>query len=172
MSESLLQPSSINLYGKVMTDLELKVGSGKNNPYGPGSGDNNFLQRQLQAKDARLARIYGFSYEGVFVELSRPAVFLVHGSGKPARQSGGDVEDSGLAAQDFEFADDMLIWAYDKGDYSMRLDISSGPLTDILLEAEMNGDRLRNQAAGFDFRRSQTAGFDFRLRRDRGGSSD
>lgn len=177
MSESLLNPSSIKLYGKPLADLVLKVGSGRNNPYGPGLGDNKLLQRQLEAKDAKLARIYGFSFEGVFVEMSRPAVLLVHGDGKPARptsgrQRTGDVDESGLAAQGFEFADDMQIWAYDKGDFTLRLDVTSGPLEEVLLEAEVRADQLRSQAAGFDFRRSQTAGFDFRMRRDRGGSSD
>ena len=44
------------------------------------TSSNRQLQEQLN-KDAKFARIYGFTYEGAYYDLSRAVVFLVHGPG-------------------------------------------------------------------------------------------
>jgi len=41
---------------------------------------------------------------------------------------------TGVAAADFQFADDILYWPYDKADYSIRMDVMTGQLEQILLE--------------------------------------
>jgi hypothetical protein len=79
MAETLLTPSSIKLFGRVMGSLKLV------NDTTAGPSHNNFLQEQLAAKDARLARIYSFSYEGAYYPLPRPRYFLFTGK---ERQSG------------------------------------------------------------------------------------
>ncbi len=66
---------------------------------------------------------------------------LVHGNGTPVKDYAGQV--IGLTVQDFHFAEDgtpteALGWTYDENDFSMCLDVSTGPLAD-LIEAGMGG---------------------------------
>src|SRR5262245_4888569 len=109
MAETLLSVSTVLLYGRELADLTLKPvatpgpGPGSGDP-GDGSysnpparlGGNNFLEAQLigtpqdpdpnnRLRKARLARIYGFSYEGHYYDLAKPAIFLVHGPGTAAQ---------------------------------------------------------------------------------------
>src|SRR5439155_26928744 len=92
------------------------------------------------------ARIYGFAYEGTYYELPWPALFLVHGDGYPASETRigkknatrraralGDPSLTGLAAADFQFADDLMVWSYDKADYTIRMDVQTGMFEDVLL---------------------------------------
>lgn len=95
-------------------------------------------------------RIYSFAYEGVHQEMQRPAIFLVHGSGTrvdlddPApdynklRLRPADADVIGVAAQTGSFAYDMKVWAYDQGDFTMRLDTESGPFEELLLADELD----------------------------------
>jgi hypothetical protein len=109
-------------------------------------GQNKQLEEQL-GDDSRLARIYGFSYEGTYYELPNPTLFLVHGEGESAtddnRPSGvrahasrapSDPSVSGVAAADFQFADDIMVWAYDKADYTIRMDVVTGMFEQVLLD--------------------------------------
>jgi hypothetical protein len=192
MPETLLSPSNILLYGRVMTDISLVRGDPNSSPpvhdpyedlidpeltddgrikdaHGveeqechtlppppppPRLGDNNFLQRQLTAygqTDAtrpRLARIYGFSFEGHYYDLPKPAIFLVHGPGsdpeawRPSTslpharvdRAPADADRTGVASTPSSFSEDMRVWSYDKSDHSLRLDSDSGTLEQILLE--------------------------------------
>jgi hypothetical protein len=47
---------------------------------------------------------------------------------------------SGVAAKSWEFSFNIKVWEYDRGDFSLRLDVDSGPLERILLEPEAGGD--------------------------------
>jgi hypothetical protein len=100
-----------------------------------------------QVATRRIARIYGFSYSGGYYELTSPIFFLVHGDGTPASEArvGGlgsarraralpDPSLSGIAAADFQFADDLRVWSYDKSDYTIRLDVDNGMFEDVLLD--------------------------------------
>ena len=105
--ETLLSPSNILLYGRVLTDLTFNYQSpgtdhppvtgeyAKNAP--PRLGSNNFLQSQLNPGagqgDVKLARIYAFAYEGHYYDMPKPAIFIVHGDGTQAdadRPGSGD----------------------------------------------------------------------------------
>lgn len=156
MPETLLTPSSIKLYGRLLTDIELSKAAAP----GDNSGDNHFLRRQLRSGEPSLARIYGYAYEGTYYELPKPAIFLVHGDGAkaspaqpiakgreeddkktevPSFQATGATrtERSGVAIKDWEFSWDIRVWEYDKGDFSLRMEVISGTLEEILLEAEV-----------------------------------
>ncbi|MBV9522633.1 MAG: hypothetical protein JO010_07560, partial [Alphaproteobacteria bacterium] len=118
------------------------------NPSAPKEiGANHFLKHQLQADGARFARIYGFSYEGAYYALPRPALFLVHREGEAVSISPNDyrtnMNTSGVAAREWEFSSgdksDLRRWDYDKGDFSIRMDIETGPFDQILLEAMLRG---------------------------------
>jgi uncharacterized membrane protein YgcG len=152
--ETLLGQSSVYLFGRQLSDLSIDA----NYQYGPPrSGNNKFLRNQLIAEDARMARIFAFSYEGCFVELFRPIVFLVHGAGldpddPPPRNAANEIAyerlsrgpgasaRTGLGWQSGAFAKDMRVWIYDKGDFSVRMDVETGTFEHILLEAELDGD--------------------------------
>ncbi len=106
-------------------------------------GANKQLKDQY-GDNARLARIYGFSYEGTYFDLPEPTVFLVHGKGvsatdgnKPgdlASRAPNDPSLSGVAAADFQIADDIRVWNYDKADYTIRMDVMTGQFEQVLLD--------------------------------------
>ncbi len=148
--ETLLGVSSVYLFGRRLLDIEIKP-----QVYGavPEVGANNFLRKQLVAPGACLARIFAFSFEGELLELDRPTIFLVHGQGEdpddpPPTNVEGQVEyrrlarspgsssKSGLGIQSKSFAEGTRVWVYDKTDFSMRLDIETGTLEQILLGAD------------------------------------
>jgi hypothetical protein len=152
MPETLLSPSQIKLFGRVYEGLALN----KDNL--SFLGKNNFLFEQIKAEDAKLARIYAFAYEGVLYFLPKPYVFLVHGDGRRviepgrynelelAKKDGATVDQWGVVAKIDRFADDVLVWDYDKEDFSLRIDIVSGPLSEIALEPAMAGDSSTSRA--------------------------
>jgi hypothetical protein len=92
-----------------------------------------------------LARIYGFSFEGTYYDLPRPALFLVHGEGfdftdpktppkfRDAARAPAEPSTAGVGTADFDFADDIRVWSYDKADYTIRMDVETGMFEDILL---------------------------------------
>ncbi len=153
MSENLLSPSGIKLYGREFPGFSTSN-------LGGALGANHFLRDQLADTTAKFARIYGFSYEGAYYNLSRPAIFLVHGDGTPAfppvpsapgtstppptppphsqmARGPGTTDQSGVAEKGWDFSSDIMMWEYDKGDFSLRLDVTVGTFEDILLEAEI-----------------------------------
>jgi hypothetical protein len=203
MPETLLSPSNILLYGRVLADVLLQhphvqpsppsaSSSGESgesaassdtsgNPDGgpedvvppppdapPKLGENTFLQKQLtvdaanEQKRARLARIYGFSYEGHYYDLARPAIFLVHGPGsdpeafRPGTErlesrgdrAPADADRTGIAYTASSFSHDMRVWSYDKGDFSIRLDPDNGTFEQILLQVELQTERVQSHYSG------------------------
>jgi hypothetical protein len=52
------------------------------------------------------------------------------------------VDFSGQAVKCCEFSSDIRVWEYDRGDFSLRLDIDSGPLERILIDREEAGDEM------------------------------
>jgi hypothetical protein len=148
MPETLLTQSAVKMYGRLLKGVRLEA-------LAPGDtsdlGFNKFLKEQLIAdpdtkeNPPKLARIYAFSFEGAFYNLPRPAIFLVHGDGKPIQGSGtfddgkGPVlNDSGIPAREFVFETDVKYWEYDKDDLSLRLDSFTGTLDDILIEDSLS----------------------------------
>ena len=62
------------------------------------------------------------------------------------RKAGATVDHWGVVAKIDRFADDVLVWDYDKEDFSLRIDIVSGPLSEIALEPAMAGDSSTSRA--------------------------
>ena len=155
MAETLLSPSGILLYGRVLQDITFTFvepdtqDPNASVPPPPRRGDHRFLRNQLAAgRDAStgdpipeerpyLARIYGFSYEGRYYDLPKPAIFLVHGLGvdpeQPPSTSSADMV--GVARRYDTFAENIRVWSYDRADFSVRLDVETGPFEKILIEA-------------------------------------
>jgi len=193
MAETLLSLSRVLLYGRVIEDLVIQYAAQSTDSVPdagtaapPQLGGNGFLDRQLGAgrqppkdieRQARFARIYGFSFEGHYYDLPKPVLFLVHGNGTLAEgpdpsgsfesqrwtRAPSSADRTGLGSQTGSFAADMKVWTYDKGDFSIRLDALTGPLEQILLETELSGDRLKTQIG---------AAAMMRMRATRGDSGD
>ncbi len=126
-----------------------------------GRGVNNFIGDQFGG-DARLARIYGFAYDGTYYEMPEPTIFLVHGEGDSAtggnlpygfkledpgkdttRQAARaplDPSKSGVAAADYQMANDIRVWNYDQADYTIRMDIAAGQIEEVLLDVYFEYD--------------------------------
>ncbi|WP_171125711.1 MULTISPECIES: hypothetical protein [unclassified Ruegeria] len=106
-------------------------------------GANKQLKDQY-GKDSRLARIYGFSFEGTYYELPEPTIFLVHGKGESptdgnrpgglASRAPSDPSLSGVASADYQISDDIRVWDYDKADYTIRMDVMTGQFEQVLLD--------------------------------------
>lgn len=145
-------------------------------------------QQLLSDRDPRLARIYGFSFEGCYSEIPRPMLFLVHGKGVRASEArlGGpgnprrarapvDPSLSGIGSADFQFSDDIMVWSYDKSDYTIRMDMETGMFEDILLAPMLSGDGpdMRGMnVRGMNVRGMNVRGMNVRGMNVRGGSSD
>jgi hypothetical protein len=52
------------------------------------------------------------------------------------------VDFSGEAMKCCEFSSDIRVWEYDRGDFSLRLDVDSGPLERILIDIETGDDGM------------------------------
>ena len=151
MPESLLSPSGVKLFGRPFAALTLDREQIK--ALSP-LGANTFLYQQLKHEKASLARIYAFAYEGDLYFLPKPYVFLVHDDGVPVVEPGcakdggapTTIDHWGVVAKIDRFADDVRMWEYDKEDFSLRIDIVSGPLSEIALEPAMAGDSSTSRA--------------------------
>lgn len=99
--------------------------------------------------------------------MARPTLFLVHGDGDAVTLT-NDTDDvpspsralrrpalSGLSAADFDFADNIRVWSYDKADYTVRMDVDTGRFEQLLLLAEMDEDELASFYSG---QRARTGG--------------
>jgi hypothetical protein len=149
--ETLLAPSMIRMFGRVFEGLTIDEASLRVLSSSDGKAKNPFVRNPLVDKlapvddenlnpeklTAQLARIYGFSYEGNYYKLARPTVFLVHGPGQEILAGQNpklSLSFLGVEFKDQVFAEGVLMWAYDKIDMSIRIDIASGQLEDILLD--------------------------------------
>ncbi|AGT09849.1 hypothetical protein [Paracoccus aminophilus] len=136
MPESLVGPSEVYLFGRVVDDLKIVSGAEEN----PEGGSAGLVERQLRSAASAFARIYGFSHDGLYHVLPRPALFLVQGEG---------VSPASLFARDGGACPpcppDFMVWAVDRGDVSIRLDVQTGPFEALI-------------ASSFDPRNLPTAG--------------
>lgn len=53
-----------------------------------------------------------------------------------------DIDRTGEATKNAEFAAGVRVWEYDRADFSLRLDIDSGPLERILIDREEGGEEM------------------------------
>ena len=114
-------------------------------------------------------------------------VFLVHGDGVPASQAKvggttnkdearparapGEPSLTGLGAADFQFADEIMVWSYDKADYTIRMDVETGMFEDVLLAATLGGGPGGMDAAGMSARGMSARGMSARGMSARGMSA-
>lgn len=122
----LKEHSRILLYGRKATDFALA---------GADSGGS------VQSGGRELASIYGFEFEGHYYDLPKPAILSVSGTAKTPTDAGAVVQ------PDPQLAADIQVWSLDKDDLSVRLDVTSGPLEDILLEQAVSDSGVAAQTS-------------------------
>lgn len=131
----MLRQGNVKLIGEPFPQLALGAPSPLVQDGPPGVV--GLLAQQLVG--ASFARIYGFSFEGHYYDLPKPVIMLVHGAGTPLGPPPPNIADSDEAAREWEFSGGLSQWNYDKTTVSIRLDIESGTLEQILLEAGLTG---------------------------------
>lgn len=137
--ETLLSESTVLLFGRQITDITLEKGK--------HTGGTSALSKLLAAGGSQLARIYSFAYQNEIFDLASPAIFLVQEDGKPVGDA-FSVGTTGLAHDDGRFASDLLYWAVDRHDLSVRLDVMTGSFGRILLDYELAEDGLQDFVRG------------------------
>jgi hypothetical protein len=167
--ETFLSPTRIHLFGKKFSSLSYTPTSGTTGatpelvqPPGP-------VSRALgDVTNGNFARIYGFSFEGHYYTLPRPVLFLVSGDGStqsPDVATGGSPREfstgsTGVEAKDWRFGTDIRVWAVDRDDVAVRLDVEVGTYDDVLLQPLADGW----EESGFRGRGSARDAADFRGR--------
>ena len=135
--EDLLDPSRVRLFGVPFLTLKLATRKICGNTATATSCCSRRSTRPMPAS----ARVYGFSYEGRYHKLPKPYVFMVHGPGRSRLENRpASVTNWGVDLKDFQFPDDMRVWEMDKEDMTLRIDIVSGFLSDILLDPVLRAD--------------------------------
>lgn len=138
----LLEHSRILIYGRVVSGISLDPPAvGEENP----DKDKVLIDPEklkLAGADKKLATVYGFEFEGHYYDLPKPAILVVHGKPQTPQKAGAAVE------SDPKLMDDIQVWSHDKADFSVRLDVSSGPLEDILLEQAIDDSGMASQTSG------------------------
>ena len=138
----LLEHSRILMYGRVVAGVTL--GGAADDSGDSGDSEKPAATETLSGAHGadRMATIYGFEFEGHYYDLMTPAVFLVAGEGQTPGQAEAAVKTRP------RLADDMKVWVYDKGDWSVRLDVSSGPLEATLLEEAIEEAAMAAETSG------------------------
>lgn len=174
LTETLMAPSLVRLFGVPFAALTIAkdVKDGGTDLIGTNAGgaspSDNPLTDKLRSTFPRdgsapkpispsLARIFGFSFEGHYHKLPKATIFLVHGDGieiKPGTAGPedadaigtDDIEKLGFVMADRFFASGVKMWYYDKLDMSMRVDLASGWLTDILFPLVLDDGDVTGRA--------------------------
>jgi hypothetical protein len=134
--ETFLEPTRVLLFGKVFSGLSYQAPPATTAPPMVQGALGSALQ--ALGTGGRFARIYGFSYEGRYYKLSRPALFLVSGPGTSTVSGNGEPQFTtnltGVEGKDWQFGTDILVWAVDKQDIAVRLDLEVGSFDQVLLQ--------------------------------------
>lgn len=132
----LLGHSRILVYGRVVAGITLDAGA-------VGDDQTSIYSNILRSNvaDKKLATVFGFEFEGHYYDLPKPVILLVHGEPESPEDAGATVK------TDPKLMDNIHVWSYDKADFSVRLDVSSGSLEDILLEKAVSDSGVAAQTS-------------------------
>jgi len=124
----ILEHSRILVYGRVVAGITLDAAPADDGKSKSADASVDAKILNSAGADKKLATVFGFEFEGHYYDLPKPVILLVHGdSGSP--------EDAGaMVESDPKLVGDIEVWSCDKADLSVRLDVSSGSLEEILLD--------------------------------------
>ncbi|MGZ2257232.1 hypothetical protein [Roseobacter sp. A03A-229] len=115
MNESIYTSSEIVLFGRLVDDLTI------------GSSDDTDATAHKPGR--KFARIYGFTFDGVYTELGSPVLFMVSDAHKEAKE----VPVPGPNPRNTKFYSELKAWIVDKSAETVRLDVDQGKYEDVLL---------------------------------------
>jgi len=118
--ETLFTSEMIVLFGRLVDDLAVVKADPKDK--GRWKDDKGAAQP---------ARIYGATYDGVYVEMATPVLFMVKEHEAVAAK---DVPVPGPNPRDKAFVDSLSAWVVKRTDTTVRLDVDQGKFEDLLLE--------------------------------------
>lgn len=146
--EPLFAPSTVRLFGRKFGGLALTgnlfSANHINNPIATllssqvkRSGDK--AGNDTPPPGVLLARIYGFSYTGVYYPTPDVPVMLVFDPGTPVEPGflRNTLEVGGFAFSGQAFVDGVTMWELDSLDAAVRIDVTVGWLKDILMDDAM-----------------------------------
>ncbi|WP_299967417.1 pentapeptide repeat-containing protein [uncultured Roseobacter sp.] len=119
MKETLFSSTSIVLFGRHVDDLSV------------GSGSDTAAKKP----DGQFARIYGFTYDGIYFEIPAPVLMMVKGAGVKC----DTVPVPGPNPRDKKFYAELKAWIVKRDDETVRLDVEQGKFEDVLLSVGMDG---------------------------------
>ena len=119
MKETIHTSSKIVIFGRVVDDLTVSVSDAD----------------KAAGKDPKFARAYGFTFDGIYLELASPVLFLVDGDGEEA----DDIALPGPNPRDKKFYADLRAWTVDRSDETVRLDVDSGKFENLLPDTGGDG---------------------------------
>ena len=104
------------------------------------------IERKLRQPDQGFARIYSFSFEGHYYRLPRPLLFLLSGAGRRPdedptawdfwdRHLAFSTKFAGTAGKEWQFSDDLRVWAVDRKDLAVCLDVEIANYQELLLDS-------------------------------------
>lgn len=134
MPENLLSETTVHLFGRAVDDLKLDTKS-----YGSG------VIADAVKSGKTLARIYAFSFQNEFFDLTSPALFLVPGAGEKVEET---LDLTGLARIPDELNPTLTVWRVERGDLTIRLDIMAGSFNRVLLDYELAETGLQDFVRG------------------------
>lgn len=158
--ESLIASSAVRLFGRafaaltIAPDAQTLFNRGQRQAGSPSPFRNPLVDKldPTNVPPPRLARVFGFSFEGRYLALRVPALFLVHGEG--VEVAAGDAiafQQLGAPSREQFFAANLRVWLYDRSDMTVRLDVGTGTLQEMLIDPEGGGTaRRRIDLVGFE----------------------
>ena len=84
-----------------------------------------------------IALIYAYGYEGHNYRLDKPRIMIVQGSGKPYNAGGEDAETAPKTGV-------LYMWRMSKHHHTISIEVESGELEKLVLEANQPGNRAVN----------------------------
>jgi hypothetical protein len=143
INASLLAPSTVRLFGRELITLDLVAGRAAQVSTDSRYKGESPLAGLLKQTNLHLAYILAFSYEGRYAPFHTPALFIVRTPGDPVVEAGKAIDPArlGLAHLDgtITFASDLKYWTYDRSDQTIRLDLASGTLQQLVIDSETGG---------------------------------
>ncbi|WP_298842966.1 pentapeptide repeat-containing protein [uncultured Roseobacter sp.] len=115
--ETLASSASIVLFGRLVDDLSVvKTHDGK---------------REEDIDQNQPARIYGATYDGVYIDMVTPVLFMVDAEKSYDPKT---VPVPGPSTKNHAFYNDLSAWVVQRTDKTVRLDVDEGKFEDLLLE--------------------------------------
>ncbi|MEM8840165.1 MAG: pentapeptide repeat-containing protein [Pseudomonadota bacterium] len=126
MSETLYTSEEVVLFGRVVTDIAVTEQVAAQAGGTPTVGFH---------RTKRLVRVYGFTFDGIYYEMTTPILYMVDKPGVSIDK----VAVPGPNPLQAEFVKHLKAWTVNRNDRTIRLDVESGRFEQVLLDVLNDG---------------------------------